>query len=395
MSELWTWQPLREVAPACSNPLPHDEVEVWNLSLEDVESGTGRVLQRHYCKVRELGSSKCAFDARHVLYSKLRPYLNKVVVPDCDGVGTSELIPLRPRPTVLDRDFLAFYLRSPRFLEFSESNTRGANLPRIAMDVFWKHKVPTPPLPVQQRIVARVKEMMDKVEGIRDLRDDATLESAAIFASVLAEAYAKIQTKADSKSIGSVTLESRYGTNNKCNGDSSGTPILRIPNVANGVTNVEDLKYCELNDRELDILSLKDGDLLVVRTNGSPDLVGRCAVFRSMNRTFGFASYLIRFRLDRSKVDSQFVAFFLESTRGRDSIGSIRKTSAGQFNVNSENLRAIKFPCPSLPAQREMVDRMFAQRQVVNQIREGLSEKDKEVTAMQQAILRKAFAGEL
>jgi type I restriction enzyme S subunit len=368
---------------------------VWNLSLEDVESGTGRVLQRKYCKVSDLGSSKCTFDTRHVLYSKLRPYLNKVVVPDCDGVGTSELIPLLPNATVLDRDFLAFYLRSPQFLEFSESHTRGANLPRIAMDDFWKHKVPTPPLLEQQRLVANIKDMLGNVQEICTLRKEATLESAALFASLLSQAYAKIEPEVGYFTIGSVTLESRYGTNNKCDSDPAGIPILRIPNIANGLISTEDLKFCELTEREHDILRLKDGDLLIVRTNGSPDLVGRCAVFRCMDRQFGFASYLIRFRLDESKVEPQFLAFFLESTKGRDAIASIRKTSAGQFNVNSENLQAIQFPCPPLAVQKRMVEEMFAQRQLVDQIQDRMSVNDKEAVALQQAILRKAFAGEL
>jgi type I restriction enzyme S subunit len=87
------------------------------------------------------GWNRCAW---HVLYSKLRPYLNKVVLPDRIGVGTSELIPMLPQADLLDRDFLAFYLRSPAFTEFANANTRGANLPRIAMKNLWKHEIAFP-----------------------------------------------------------------------------------------------------------------------------------------------------------------------------------------------------------------------------------------------------------
>src|SRR4051812_4952141 len=97
--------------------MPPATAKVWNLGLEDVEPTTGRVLRRSECFVSELGSAKCAFDRRHVLYSKLRPYLNKVVVPEEAGVGTSELLPLLPDPDRLDREFLAFFLRSPDFVE--------------------------------------------------------------------------------------------------------------------------------------------------------------------------------------------------------------------------------------------------------------------------------------
>ena len=66
---------------------------VWNLSLDEIESMTGRILKRTTCLVNELGSTKCSFDSKHVLYSKLRPYLNKVVTPEESGVGTAVSAP--------------------------------------------------------------------------------------------------------------------------------------------------------------------------------------------------------------------------------------------------------------------------------------------------------------
>lgn len=121
----WRRLPLGTLAPATQASFPAPNEEAWNLSLEDIEAGSGRILTRQVCRVSDLGSTKYAFDTSNVLYSKLRPYLNKVVVPDDCGVGTSELIPLRPVATQLDREFLAWYLRSPAFLEFAAANTRG------------------------------------------------------------------------------------------------------------------------------------------------------------------------------------------------------------------------------------------------------------------------------
>ncbi len=136
MKSKWSTKALKDVAPAKAADFPAPDEVVWNLSLEEIESGTGRILKEVSTRVSELGSSKTSFDERHVLYSKLRPYLNKVVVPDRKGVGTSELIPLLPNPEVLHRDFLAFYLRSPEFLSFAARQTQGANLPRMAMREF-------------------------------------------------------------------------------------------------------------------------------------------------------------------------------------------------------------------------------------------------------------------
>ena len=395
MNSPWPSNPLGEIAPANGCDMPCDDAVVWNLSLEDIEGGTGNVLRRVASRVSDLGSSKCAFDSRHVLYSKLRPYLNKVVLPDAPGVGTSELIPLKPDPVVLDREFLAFYLRSKAFLDFAANNTRGANLPRIGMAELWKHRVPSPPVALQRRIVGRIKEMLARVDEAVALRAEIAKEVTAVFPSVLASRFDDLATTSPVVSVDSVISESRYGTSQKCGRDETATPVLRIPNVADGKVNFDDLKYRPFDASEIRLLKLLDGDVLVVRTNGSKELVGRCAVFQKQDRDFAFASYLIRLRPDRKEVVPQYLAYFLESTRGRDAIASIRKTSAGQYNVNSENLRAIEFPCPTLSVQERAVEQMDEQRAVTRMIREQVTQRRLEEQPLRDAILRKAFAGEL
>ena len=181
--------PLGEIAPKSDAEMPGASELVWNLSLEDIEPQTGRVIQRQTCLASALGSAKCSFDERHVLYSKLRPYLNKVVLPVSRGVGTSELLPLLPDSARLDREFLAFYLRSPSFVDFAVANSRGANLPRVAMKALWAHEVPCPPLAEQRRIVARVKECMERIDEIRALLAQTSQEADLLMRTTLARAF--------------------------------------------------------------------------------------------------------------------------------------------------------------------------------------------------------------
>jgi type I restriction enzyme S subunit len=328
----------------------------------------------------------------------LRPYLNKVVLPDEFGVGTSELIPLLPDPARLHREFLAYYLRSAEFLAFAASNTRGANLPRISMDALWSHLLPLPPtVDEQQRIVTRINECMERVDEIQSLRKQSMVEAQAVLPAVLHEVFESLNGHTRTLSIGEVTEETRYGTSRKCHGEREGTAILRIPNVADGKVNFDELKYCNVPQDELDNIRLRSGDLLFVRTNGSRDLVGRSAIFeaKSTNDVFGFASYLIRVRLDTSIIHPQFLAYFLNSTAGRQEINKRRRTSAGQFNINSENLRTIPVPIPSLSDQESLLctlaDRESRAVQLVIETRDALEED----TFLRASILRKAFNGEL
>ena len=101
-----------------------------------------------------------------------------------------------------------------------------------------------------------------------------------------------------------------------------------------------------------------DDDAYRRRLNGRFDLVGRCAVHVDSDRSFAFASYLIRLRVDPARVLSVFLMFFLASTMGRDAIAAIRRTSAGQFNINVQNLRGIRLPLPPLAIQAKVAERL-------------------------------------
>jgi type I restriction enzyme, S subunit len=95
---------------------------------------------------------------------------------------------------------------------------------------------------------------------------------------------------------------------------------------------------------------LKDGDVLIIRTSGSRDLVGTCAVFHGPG-DFVFASYLIRLRFDLSKVVPDFVSWFLNCPLGRQQVDAVSRQIM-QSNINSEELRALKFPYLRLVSKR-------------------------------------------
>lgn len=166
----WPLVKLGDVAPAkpSKNAFSKSE-EVWTLNLDQVEADTGKVLGKIMAPVSEAGTSTHGFDERHVLYSKLRPYLNKVVLPDGRGLATTELVPMLPDPSRLDRKYLAYYLRSKSFVDWVSSQVAGAKMPRVSMQLFWQHEIPLPPLPEQKRIAA----ILDKADAIRSKRQQA------------------------------------------------------------------------------------------------------------------------------------------------------------------------------------------------------------------------------
>ena len=136
------------------------------------------------------------------------------------------------------------------------------------------------------------------------------------------------------------------------NDKAHGNPVLRIPNVVGNRLALNDLAFVELPESDVERLRLADGDLLLVRTNGNPNYVGRSVVFRRPdNRTWVYASYLIRVRL-KDELLPDFVNTYLGLERGRRQLLQRVTTSAGNHNINANSIRLIRLPVPS-PAEQE------------------------------------------
>ena len=134
-----------------------DEItpDTWLLDLEDIEKGTSRILNRVKFSERQSKSTKSTFQKGDVLYGKLRPYLDKVVVADSDGVCTTEIVPIVPLNGI-HSEFLRWLLKRPAFLAHVNSLMYGVKMPRLGTDDAVTSIHPLPPLPEQHRIVARI-----------------------------------------------------------------------------------------------------------------------------------------------------------------------------------------------------------------------------------------------
>jgi len=113
----------------------NEEDMVWLLNLDMIKPNTGEIIEKVYINRQNIPTSSISFNNGTVLYSKLRPYLNKVVIADENGYGTSELIPLNSYKNGLTAEYLAYYLRQDSFVEYIKDKVTGAKMPRVAMDI--------------------------------------------------------------------------------------------------------------------------------------------------------------------------------------------------------------------------------------------------------------------
>jgi len=159
----WRSERMERVAPAepYRGQISSFDGKYWLLNLDMVEAQTGDIISKVMVDTAEIGNSTTTFGRENVLYSKLRPYLNKVVVPTESGYATSELIPLKPNSEKLNKYYFASALRSDAFVGYIQEQVAGAKMPRVSMGVFRSFLFPCPPIELQERF-ARFVEQTDK-----------------------------------------------------------------------------------------------------------------------------------------------------------------------------------------------------------------------------------------
>ena len=164
----WEVKKMKEVAPSKEfiGEITKVNNKYWLLNLDKVESNTGKILSKDYYDITEIGSSTITFDESNILYSKLRPYLNKVVIPYDTGYGTSELVPLKPKYEILNRIFLAHLLRSKPFVSYISVKVAGAKMPRVSMEDLRNFKVILPPLALQNLFASKIEAIEKQKEAI-------------------------------------------------------------------------------------------------------------------------------------------------------------------------------------------------------------------------------------
>ena len=191
LSELpanWTWVRLGNVARYGSpDKLDSKQIssDAWLLDLEDVEKNTSRILQRKTFADNPSRSTKAAFAKGDVLYGKLRPYLNKVVVADAPGYCTTEVIAISGFGFI-DPRYLCYALKRPSFLAYANAKSYGVKMPRLGTLDARMAPFPLPPLAEQKRIVAKVDALMALLDELEQQQQEREHKHAALARASLA-----------------------------------------------------------------------------------------------------------------------------------------------------------------------------------------------------------------
>lgn len=162
--------------------LPYSEM--YHVGGANIESESGNFINLKQAKFESLISGKYIFDSDYILYSKIRPNLNKVSKPDFQGVCSADIYPIKPLKGVLNRDFLRMLLMSKTFLSYAANNSDRANIPKINRKALTAFEFNCPPIDLQDKFSI----IVEKIEGIKAYYQQSLSDLSALFGTLSQQA---------------------------------------------------------------------------------------------------------------------------------------------------------------------------------------------------------------
>lgn len=336
------------------------------------------------------------FSKGDILFGKLRPNLRKSVLAPVDGLGSTEIIVLRPKPGV-DPSFAGHVLRSETVFVEAERMTEGTRMPRTSWKTLSEIEVFAPSDKRAQKLIADVLDAIDEVivetdaviEKLRTIRvgiiDDLLTRGLANDGSPR-EPSNLAETKVGPRpatwtveNLGRFVVGAEYGTNLSLGDSSAGIPVLRMNNIKDGEFDLSDMKYAPAH--AVDRFRLQRNDVLFNRTN-SWEHVGKAAIWRRDEPGPAFASYLVRLHCGDALLP-EFLHLWLNWAPVQRAIRQFATPGVQQVNINPTNLRRALIAVPdTLDEQRAIIERVNGvaaaiedhrrERAKLSSLREGL-----------------------
>ena len=343
---------LEDIAPIKQGECPKND-HIWLLNLDMIESDTGDIVGYEYVDFDKIGNSTVSFDTTNVLYSKLRPYLNKVVIPNRPGYATSEIVVLKPNPEIITREYLAYFLRSSHFVKYINSKTTGAKMPRANIKVLKQAKVLCPNLDTQNQIV----KTLQKCVKIISTRKKELMILDELVKARFVESFGdpvKNVNKYPEHILGDDIEFLTSGSRGWAKYYSpTGKMFITIKNVKCGHISMDNVQYINPPDNaEARRTKVQDGDLLISIT---ADLGRTGVVTKEIAEKGAYINqHLMCVRLNKKILLPEYVSFFMESQAGKRQFYA-KNQNAVKAGLNFDAIKTFKIMVPPLEKQNEYI----------------------------------------
>lgn len=237
----------------------------------------------------------------------------------------------------------------------------------------------------------RAVAALERISEVREAASARKSKRARGLATLPDEETSSLPDGWKSVRLSDIAVSMRYGTSTKCGADSSLVPVLRIPNVSSGRVTLDGMKFGPLSEKEQHDLALEQGDLLMIRSNGSLDIVGRSAVVPKEAVGMAFAGYLVRLRTVPDHLNTSYVWLAMNSQMVRDQIEKPIRSAVGLKNVNLTEFGNLSFWLPPLAEQHRIVAKVDVLMALCDRLEAALTTADTTRTRLLEALLYKAL----
>jgi len=354
------------------------------VGLEHIESQTGRFIGS--TDSLEVKSTTFKFTPEHLLYGRLRPYLNKVMIPNFSGHCSTEIFPIMPCPE-LSREFLQYWFLMEATVEQIDATSTGARMPRANMSAVLDFEFLIPPLPEQQRIVGILDDAIDGIATVKANAEKNLKNARALFESHLQSVFTQRGEGWVEKKLGDICAITSTLV------DPRKDEFIDLTHVGAGNIKPQTGVFVELKTvREEDLISGKFlfDESMVLYSKIRPYLMkvarprfnGLCSA--DMYPLAPLPNEITRDYLFHLLLSNHFTDYAIQ--------GSAR---AGMPKVNREHLFEFRVWLPAVKKQKELASKLDALHEETQHLEFIYQQKLAALDELKKSLLHQAFSGEL
>lgn len=450
----WCETTLSDIAginPTTDKSVLDDDTLVSFVPMPAVEAENGQINVTQLRKFREVKKGYTPFKEGDVLFAKITPCMENgkmAVVPTLHnevGFGSTEFHVLRPYIGV-NSQFLYYFISSKSFRNEAEHKMTGAvGQKRVPTTYVEQASIKLPPSNEQKRIVSKIEELFSELDkGIESLKTaraqlkvyrqsilkhafegkltaDWRLKNSdklksdkelhqSIYGIVARNNIRKYREPQNYKSdfsslprlpknwtwteLDNLVLESQNGISKRKGTVGIETVVLRLADISDFTLSQRSLRKILCDNREIASYGLVADDILVVRVNGSEEIVGKFIHYFPRGEEELFCDHFIRLR-PIEQINAEYVCLYARSRHARNFIKEKKVSSAGQNTINQSSLLQMPIAMPSFEEQSQVVQEVQHQFSLLDHLAEIIESEINKSIALRQSILKKAFSGQL
>ena len=291
------------------------------------------------------------FHKGQILFGRRRAYLKKAAVAPFDGVCSGDITVIAAKPDKVLPDMLPFIISNDAFFDYAMEKSAGSLSPRVKWAQLAEYEFDLPELEEQRKSA----DLLWAMERTRKAYQDLLAQTDELVKSQFVEMFGA-NKKYPSVHLDEVSLVTSGLTKNP---NRPAFPLkmkyLRVANVLYDHIDLDDIQEIGVQDDEVSKASLSAGDVLFVEGNGSPDQIGRVAVWDGQVSPMLHQNHIIKARPNQAKVLPRFIMHYFMTEEGRAQILKNAKTTSGLYTLSLSKIAGFTIPLPSIKEQMEFM----------------------------------------